>query len=72
MSPKKTAKTVTALRELKKAVAKAQLAHRAAFRKELVALFNEFGLKLEASGSQGARLEIEAVTREFKAEELPE
>jgi hypothetical protein len=72
MSPKKTAQSVKALRDAEKAVEKARVAHRAAFRKALAQLFNEFGLKLEAEGTQGARLAIEPVKREFKAEELPE
>ncbi len=72
MSPKKTAQSVKALREAEKAVEKARTAHRAAFRKALASLFNEYGLKLEAEGTQGAQLAIETVHREFKVEELPE
>lgn len=71
MSPKKTSASVKALRDAEKAVEKARTAHRVAFRKALAQLFNEYGLKLD-EGSQGARLAIEPVMREFKVEELPE
>lgn len=73
MSPKKTAKTTTALREAKKAVEKAERAHREAFRKACVALFNQYGLCLEADGDQSAHLTIKALgASAFSAEDLPE
>lgn len=73
MSPKKTAKTVSALREAKKAMEKAERDHRAAFRKACVALFNQYGMKLDADGDQSARLVIEELRgSEFTVGELPE
>jgi hypothetical protein len=70
MSPKKTAKTVRALREAERAVEKAKAAHRASFRKALVSLFNEYGLCLDGRDQGGS--EISELRVPFRLEDLPE
>lgn len=66
------AKSAKKLRDAERAVEKAKLAHRAAFRRALVALFNEYGLCVEESGSEGARLEINEIRRVYNLGDLPE
>lgn len=71
MTRAKTSASVKALRDAERAVEKARVAHRAAFRKALAALFNEYGLRLGAAGSC-AKLIIGPTEGEFTVEELPE
>jgi hypothetical protein len=71
-----SAKIATATEQLRKAerqLEKAREGHRQAFRKALVALFNEYGLQVEANGSEGARLEISELRgTTYKIGDLPE
>lgn len=53
-----------------KALAQAKLEHEAEFRQRLVDLFNEYGLSVEANGSEGARLEIHEITHTFTLQML--
>lgn len=63
------AQIVNAERELERAKA----AHRQAFREALVALFNEYGLSLEADGCEGSRIEINDLNGvTYKIGDLPE
>ena len=41
-----------------------------AFKQALVALYNEFGMSLEAGGSEGARLEFHEITHTFTIDML--
>lgn len=67
------AESAKKLREAEKAVERAKLAHRAAFRKACVALFNEYGLFIDANGTEGARLEINDLRgRTYPIGDLPE
>lgn len=61
------ARIVEAERELERAKAE----HRQAFRAALVALFNDYGLALEADGAEGARLEIRDLDGAIKLADLP-
>lgn len=68
------AKSAKKIQSAERAVEKAKVAHRAAFRKACVALFNEYGLYLDAEGTEGARLSIEElpIGREYSIGDLPE
>lgn len=62
------------LRDAKKAVERAELARREAFRKALVALFNEYRLCIVADGDLSAHLKIDELpegARPYPIEELP-
>lgn len=61
------------LRDARKAVERAELARREAFRKALVALFNEYRLYLIADGDLSAHLKIEELRdgNDYPTEELP-
>jgi hypothetical protein len=61
------------LRDAKKAVERAELARREAFRKALVALFNEYRLCLEADGDLSAHLTIKELpnSHPYPIEDLP-
>ncbi len=61
------------LRDAKKAVQRAELARREAFRKALVALFNEYRLCLIAEGTEGAQLRLEELRdgHDYPITELP-
>lgn len=71
----KIAKTAEKLQKAEEALAQARNAHREAFRTALVALFNEYRYYLDANGSEGARLEINAFgisQQAYRIDELPE
>ena len=61
------------LRKAEREVIAAKAAHRKAFRKACVALFDEYGLCLEVNGYEGARLElVELNGRAYRIGDLPE
>jgi hypothetical protein len=70
----KRAETARAIKDAMAAVEKAKAANRAAFRAACVALFNEYGLRLEADGDLSAHLTIRELSEFERAnlEELPE
>jgi hypothetical protein len=62
------------IRAARKAVERAEQAHRNAFRKACVALFNEYRMRIVADGDEGARLRIEEMGdgEDYPITELPE
>lgn len=61
------------LRKAEREVVAAKAAHRKAFRKACAALFDEYGLYLDANGCEGASLELlELNGRAYRIGDLPE
>jgi hypothetical protein len=62
------------IRAARKAVERAEQAHRNAFRKACVALFNEYRMRIVAEGDEGARLRIDEMRdgEDYPITELPE
>lgn len=62
------------IRAARKAVERAEQAHRNAFRKACAALFNEYRMRIVADGDEGARLRIEELRggEDYPITELPE
>lgn len=54
----KIAKTAEKLAKAERAVEEAKAMHRLAFRQALVELCNEYGFRLEASGTEGADIDL--------------
>lgn len=71
--PKRVAKQhpQTAVEKARKDLAKAEAAHREAFRVACAKLFTEFKLALEADGDLSAHLKIVTFDGEFAVSELP-
>jgi hypothetical protein len=73
ITKRKITDSYKAIEQAEQALRAAKEAHREAFRQALVALFNEYGLCLEANGTEGARLEIEELGAPlYHANRLPE
>lgn len=60
--PRKATSTGAAIKEAERALAARKIAHREAFRNACVKLFNSFGFALGATGTEGAKLEIQDLT----------
>lgn len=62
------------IRAARKAVERAEQAHRNAFRKACVALFNEYRMRIVADGDQSAHLRIEEMrdNEDYPLTELPQ
>ncbi len=67
---KELSKAMQKVHDAEEALKQAKLEHEAEFRHRLVDLFNEYGLSVEANGSEGARLEIHEITHTFTLQML--
>lgn len=60
----------SALDDAKTLLAEARAELELEFRQELVNLFNKYGFSIEATGSEGSRLELFTITHPFTLEQL--